>query len=136
MLHQSNPSTCSLLLSISRASSSLIRFVVLSQNTSHAINSASLEELAAHYLLTAKRDDKLPVDPVARFHLGNGAAVHAVHAGADTSDNGMRQSKGAMVNYLYGLSLITTNHEQFVTDKTVAASPAVTALSATISSTS
>lgn len=105
----------------------------LDENTTPALDAATLDVQAAHYLLTAKRDDKLPVDPVARFHLGNGAAVHAVHADADISENGMRQSKGAMVNYLYDLSLITTNHEQFVTEKTVAASPAVLALSASVS---
>jgi malonyl-CoA decarboxylase len=88
--------------------------------------------MAAHYLLAAKRGDGMPVDPVARFHLGNGAIMHAVHASADTSRNGMAQSNGAMVNYLYDLSQITTNHEQFVTDKTVIASPDVHALSASI----
>lgn len=90
------------------------------------------QNLAAHYLLEAKRPDGLPIDPVARFHLGNGATVHAVHANADTSENGLRQSGGTMVNYLYDLSQITTNHEQFVTDKTVAASPDVRKLSASI----
>ena len=92
------------------------------------------EALAARYLMVAKRSDGLPVDPVARFHLGNGAAVHAVHAKADMSENGLRQSGGAMVNYLYDLSQITTNHEQFVTEKIVAASPDVLALSASVSS--
>ena len=93
---------------------------------------ASLEAQAAHYLLEAKRDDKLPLDPVARFHLGNGAAVHAVHDGADLSENGMRQSGGTMVNYLYDLTQITTNHEKFVVEKTVAASAEVHALSAQV----
>ncbi|WP_276153723.1 MULTISPECIES: malonyl-CoA decarboxylase [unclassified Sulfitobacter] len=88
--------------------------------------------LAAHYLLEAKRPDGMPVDPVARFHLGNGAALHAVHAGADTSQNGVAQSGGAMVNYLYDLAQITFNHERFVTEKTVTASPEVRALSAKI----
>ena len=86
---------------------------------------------AAHYLLEAKRPDGMPVDPVARFHLGNGAMVHAVHAGADTSSNGLAQSGGVMVNYLYDLSQIAQNHEQFVTDKTVVASAEVRALAAT-----
>ncbi|MEP5728208.1 MAG: malonyl-CoA decarboxylase [Sulfitobacter sp.] len=92
------------------------------------------QALAAYYLLEAKRSDGLPADPVARFHLGNGAMVHAVHAGADTSENGLRQSGGAMVNYLYDLDEVATNHEHFVTDKTVAASQAVQTLSATIAS--
>lgn len=90
--------------------------------------------VAAHYLLEAKRPDGTPLDPVARFHLGNGAMVHAVHAGADVSPNGMKQSNGAMVNYLYDLSQISKNHEQFVSEKTVVASADVRALSATIMS--
>lgn len=97
-----------------------------------ALAAAPLENRAAHYLLEAKREDRTPMDPVARFHLGNGAAVHAVHAGADTSENGMHQSGGAMVNYLYDLAQITTNHEHFVTEKTVTASPEVRALSAAL----
>ena len=84
--------------------------------------------LAARYLLEAKRADGLPVDPVARFHLGNGAALQAVHAGADTSDRGIAQSGGAMVNYLYDLDRIAANHEAFVTDKRVVASDEVRAL--------
>ena len=87
-------------------------------------------QLAAHYLLKAKRPDGSPYDPVARFHLGNGALVHAVHANADLSDNGRAQSGGTMVNYLYDLSLISKNHERFASAQDVVASPAVTALSA------
>lgn len=83
---------------------------------------------AAHYLLRVKRGDGSPYDPVARFHLGNGAVVHAVHAGADVSENGLAQSGGAMVNYLYDLSLITQNHERYASKQTIAASPEVTAL--------
>jgi malonyl-CoA decarboxylase len=88
--------------------------------------------LAAHYLLEAKRPDGTPFDPVARFHLGNGALVHAVHADADTSENGLRQSNGAMVNYLYNLSQIAQNHEKFVNEKTVVASSEVRSLSASV----
>lgn len=88
--------------------------------------------LAAHYLLYAKRADGMPVDPVARFHLGNGAMLHAVHTGADISKNGMAQSNGAMVNYLYDVSQIAKNHEQFVTEQTVIASTQVQASSAEI----
>lgn len=100
-----------------------------------ALQNASSAAQAAYYLLEAKRDDKLPIDPVARFHLGNGAAIHAVHADADLSRNGQRQSRGAMVNYLYDLTQITANHEHFVTDKTVAASSDVRALSASATKT-
>ena len=57
-----------------------------------------MKALAAHYLLNAKGQDGLPFDSVARFHLGNGSIVHAVHADADTSDKGRTQSGGTMVN--------------------------------------
>ncbi|APX88832.1 decarboxylase [Brevirhabdus pacifica] len=86
---------------------------------------ATLRALAAHYLTEARRSDKLPVDPVARFHLGNGALVHAVHAEADLSPKGLAQSGGAMVNYLYDLSRITQNSEAFVGRHQIAASPQV-----------
>ena len=88
--------------------------------------------LAAHYLLKAKNADGMPLDPVARFHLGNGAKVHAVHAHADTSENGMKQSNGIMVNYIYDIAQISQNHEKFVGAKTVVASTPVKTLSASV----
>lgn len=97
-----------------------------------AATAADNQALAAHYLLEGKRSDGMPYDPVARFHLGNGAMVHAVHAEADVSPNGRKQSNGAMVNYLYDLTQISQNHEQFVGEKTVVASAAVKALSRSI----
>lgn len=91
---------------------------------------ASMRALAAHYLLTARRADGLPVDAVARFHLGNGALVHQVHAGADLSEKGMRQSGGAMVNYLYDLARVSHNHERFAAAHEIAASSEVQSLNA------
>ncbi len=73
-----------------------------------------LRRLAAFYLACAKSENGLPYDPVARFHLGNGASVHAVHPNADTSANGVRQSGGAMVNYHYDLATVEQNHEQYI----------------------
>ena len=93
-----------------------------------AANPDSMKALAAHYLLNAKSDNGAPFDPVARFHLGNGAIVHAVHADADTSDKGRAQSGGAMVNYLYDLSRVAQNHENFANTRDVIATPEVTAL--------
>ena len=93
----------------------------------------ALRRLAAEYLLTARRADGLPADPVARFHLGNGALVHDVHALADMSANGLRQSCGAMVNYLYDLPQVEANNESFVTEKKVAASRQVETLAASSS---
>ncbi|MCV2869601.1 malonyl-CoA decarboxylase [Defluviimonas sp. WL0002] len=89
-----------------------------------------MRRIAAHYLMTARREDGLPVDPVARFHLGNGALIHDVHAGADTSAKGIRQSGGAMVNYLYDLKKVSQNHERFATRHEIAASSTVRSLSA------
>ncbi|MBW4710067.1 malonyl-CoA decarboxylase [Roseobacter sp. YSTF-M11] len=85
---------------------------------------------AAYYLLGAKRSDGSPRDPVARFHLGNGAHVHDVHARADLSPNGMAQSSGLMVNYLYDLTSIAQNHEGYAAERKVAASAQVQALAA------
>ncbi|UTV98986.1 malonyl-CoA decarboxylase [Marinomonas rhizomae] len=90
------------------------------------------QALAAHYLLNAKHSDGKPLDPVTRFHLGNGAMIQAVHADADISPNGLKQSNGAMVNYLYDLDKVSKNHEKFVTEQKVVASDAVHAMSASI----
>ena len=90
------------------------------------------QALAAYYLLNAKTSDGKPLDPVTRFHLGNGAMIQAVHADADVSSNGLKQSNGAMVNYLYDLDKVSKNHEKFITEREVAASDAVHALSDSI----
>lgn len=81
-----------------------------------------IKSLAANYLLEAKRDNGAPLDPVARFHLGNGAQVHKVHAGADVSKKGKSQSSGVMVNYLYDLGKVSQNHERFATTGKISAS--------------
>ncbi|WP_293452017.1 malonyl-CoA decarboxylase family protein [Planktotalea sp.] len=84
--------------------------------------------MTARYLLEAKRDGGAPLDPVARFHLGNGAEIFNVHAGADSSRNGRAQSSGAMVNYLYELKQIESNHEEFALRGKIAASKTIMAL--------
>jgi malonyl-CoA decarboxylase len=88
--------------------------------------------LAAYYLLNAKHHNGQPRDPVARFHLNNGALVGAVHADADKSKNGMAQSCGVMVNYRYDLSRISENHEAFANQQTVIAEKSVKTLAAEI----
>lgn len=93
-----------------------------------------IRSMAARYLLTAKRDDGMPIDPVARFHLTNGAQVYDIHANADMSKNGLVQSSGAMVNYHYDLSQTQRHHEDFVLKAIVnAAKPAQTLSSASLS---
>jgi malonyl-CoA decarboxylase len=71
-----------------------------------------LEKLCAHYLLKEKFNG-LAKDPVARFHLGNGARLQGLHRDADLSEKGRLQSAGIMVNYLYDLEKIEINHEAY-----------------------
>ena len=61
-----------------------------------------LMQCAAHYLGRELLQGK-PLDPVARFHLGNGARVERLNWGGDLSSKGLKQSYGIMVNYLYDL---------------------------------
>lgn len=70
-------------------------------------------ELVATYLLNAKDRNGRPLDPVARFHLGNGARLERVHPNADNSRKGLAQSAGFMVSYLYDLDTIERSHELF-----------------------
>jgi malonyl-CoA decarboxylase len=87
-----------------------------------------LRSLAARYLVTAQGSGKQPLDPVARFHLGNGARLEAIHADADLSPNGQKQAHGVMVNYLYDLDEIEANYFALTELGTVAHSKAVRAL--------
>jgi len=80
---------------------------------------------AATYLLRAKTTGGLAADPVARFHLGNGARLERIDFLGDRSPRGLRQAHGMMVNYLYDLSDIEKNHEAFVGRGEVIASPGV-----------
>jgi malonyl-CoA decarboxylase len=84
-----------------------------------------LEPLAAHYFLRAKTPDGRAVDPVARFHLGNGARLERINWLGDHSRKGLRESAGIMVNYLYDLDEIEENHEAYANQREIVASPAV-----------
>lgn len=86
-----------------------------------------LLRLCAWYLLNAKRDAE-PFDPVARFHLGNGAALERLNWLGDTSESGMARSAGMMVNYVYRLEDVERNHERYFADHAVVASRAVAKL--------
>jgi len=106
----------------------LNRWLVAEGHDPKALDAASLRSLCAHYLTEAKDSRGLPQDPVARFHLGNGALLHDVAAGADLSANGLAQSSGTMVNYLYDRARISQNHERFVSSREVPASREVRGL--------
>ena len=81
--------------------------------------------LAAHYYLRAKGPGGKPLDPVARFHLGNGARLERLNWPGDTSAKGLREAAGLMVNYLYDPRSIEANHEAFANHGTVVAADAV-----------
>ncbi len=87
-----------------------------------------LKVMAAEYFLAAKSTDTKPVDPVARFHLGNGARLERINFLGDTSEKGIEQSHGVMVNYRYDPKEIEKNHEAYANQGTVAASRAVRSL--------
>ena len=81
--------------------------------------------LAAYYFLEIKTSRGQPIDSVARFHLGNGARLERLNFLGDRSANGMRQSHGLMVNYLYALGEIESNHEPFAEKGRIAPSSSI-----------
>jgi malonyl-CoA decarboxylase len=83
-----------------------------------------METLCAHYLLKEKSGGE-PLDPVASFHLNNGARVNRIFWLADTSARGMRQSYGMMVSYRYDLAEVDKNHERFMRSGQIAAASRV-----------
>ncbi|KAF9202077.1 hypothetical protein BGZ49_007746 [Haplosporangium sp. Z 27] len=80
-----------------------------------------LSRLCARYLLLEKRRF-LALDPVANFHIRNGACVHRLNWLGDTSEKGMDESFGMMVNYLYSLDHIEMNNQQYLQDGTISVS--------------
>lgn len=87
-----------------------------------------LLQLCAHYLTRVHRNDGPPADPVARFHLRNGARLERVNWAADTSPRGLAQSGGIMVNYRYELDEVERNHELYINEGKITASRRVEAL--------
>lgn len=88
---------------------------------------APLLRFCAEYL-TRPNTKGASIDPVARFHLGNGARLERINWLGNTSPRGMRESFGLMVNYLYDPDAIEANHEAFVRSGTVVRSAQVDAL--------
>ena len=81
--------------------------------------------LAAEYFLAAKNRRGEPLDPVARFHLGNGARLERLNWPADTSEKGIAQAAGLMVNYRYEQKHLERNHEAYANHGKIAAAAAV-----------
>ncbi|WP_169545898.1 malonyl-CoA decarboxylase [Sneathiella aquimaris] len=86
-----------------------------------------MEQLVAHYLMHEKSRER-PLDPVSRFHLGNGARLERINWLGDVSTNGLKQSAGLLVNYYYSLKDIEKNHEAYINEKKVVASSAIQSL--------
>ena len=84
-----------------------------------------IKPLAAHYLTKERNARNLPLNTVARFHLGNGAELHRINWLGDTSRRGLSQFGSLMVNYLYVLDDIEGNHERYTTEGKVACSSQV-----------
>jgi malonyl-CoA decarboxylase len=80
--------------------------------------------LCGYYLLNAKRGDE-PRDPVARFHLRNGARLERINWLGDRSGRGLSESAGMLVNYLYDRKAVARNHEVYVNDNEIVRSSAI-----------
>lgn len=93
----------------------------------HADGQSLLTRLCAYYLLHSRRGDG-PSDPVARFHLRNGARLERINWLGDSSERRLGESAGLLVNYVYDLDTVTRNHETYVYDHGVVASNAVSSL--------
>lgn len=83
-----------------------------------------LTRLAARYFLNAK-SGKEPYDPVARFHLRNGAKLARINWLADLSSNGLKQSAGILVNYIYDPDEIVKNHEEYSSNQKIVVASAI-----------
>jgi malonyl-CoA decarboxylase len=81
----------------------------------------ALVPLCAFYLLQVKRGQE-PADPVARFHLGNGARLARLNWFGDPSDAGLQRSAGVTANYVYRLSELERNHQAYARHHTLKAS--------------
>ena len=95
-------------------------FLTAADTSLHLRDKSPLRQMlmrcAAHYLGQATVNDK-PIDPVARFHLGNGARVERLNWAGDPSSKGIKQSYGLMVNYLYDLRRLDKHRSQLAVGK-------------------
>ena len=74
-----------------------------------------IKKLTIHYLIKEKVNDK-PVNPVTRFHLGNGASIENIVINGNISDYGYNESFGIMVNYIYHLDKLEKIHEEYISN--------------------
>lgn len=103
----------------------LVADPLLEQEESRTELEKDLPALAAQYLVQEKNPVGLPRDPVARFHLGNGARLERINYLGDMSERGLKQAAGLMVNYYYDLDKVEQYHEAFAEQKQVTAAKGV-----------
>ena len=89
-------------------------------------------ENAIKYFFYAKQNDGLPIDPVQKFHLSNGASLDKIHSLGDLSKRGISNSAGLMVNYKYEMKTLEKNHEKYFSEGIIAASKRLTSHSKAI----
>jgi malonyl-CoA decarboxylase len=93
----------------------------LDANAAKTLKSVLLPAVA-RYLMVVKTESGKPIDPVARFHLGNGARLERIHWLGDLTPRGVKEGAGFMVNYLYELDRIERNQEAFARNSEIASS--------------
>ena len=89
-------------------------------------NPLVLNRLTYYYLTQVKRKNGQAINPVAHFHLGNGASLYKIHTDANVNQSALDDSWGVMVNYLYDLESVAKNHEDYANQEPVAVSPKLT----------
>jgi len=90
------------------------------------INQLALLRLTYFYLTQIKNKKGDAINPVAHFHLGNGALIYKIHTQANNNQLAIDDSWGVMVNYLYDLDLVAKNHESYANQESLAVSPKLT----------
>ena len=98
---------------------------VIESNGAAEIRQEALTKLAAAYLCLSKKRGTRALDPVAHFHLSNGAQVARLNWMGDVSQKGLKQAAGLMVNYLYELPKIEQRSEQYTSEGVISQSSAV-----------
>ncbi|WP_137178663.1 malonyl-CoA decarboxylase [Roseomonas sp. AR75] len=101
------------------------RMAVREEAVAKALDPVLLRACARYLLAEGGRDPKRARDPVAHFHLSNGARVERLNPRGDVSEKGWRESAGMMVNYLYDPAKIEDYHEEYAGEGKRAASSAV-----------
>ena len=91
-------------------------------------NQLALMRLTYYYLTQIKNKNGDAINPVAHFHLGNGASIYKIHTHANNNQIAIDDSWGVMVNYLYDLDVVAKNHESYSNQEPPAVSPKLTKL--------